>query len=103
MHQIPKFKGAALKRGYGIGRIFKGLIRTFVSIVKKSLLNLGKHALETAVQVLDDVNQVEDVKVAIKRRTEEGAKKIGKKSINRTHARKIDSCKQTVTRSRLLL
>ena len=49
--------------------------------MKKDLLSLGKKALQSGVQVLDDVSQGEDVKVAIKRRAVEGAKKMAKKNI----------------------
>ena len=69
--------------------------------MNKGLLNLGKQALQSGVQVLDDVSRGEDVKAAIKRRAVEGAKKMGKKRINRAPARKTGSRKQTVTGNRL--
>ena len=69
--------------------------------MKKVLLSLGKKALQSGVQVLDDVSQGEDVKVAIKRRAVEGAKKMDKKNINRAPTRKTASRKRTVTGSRL--
>ena len=77
------------------------MTRTFTPVVKKGLLNLGKHLLYSGVQVLYDVSRGEDVKVVIKRRAVEGAKKMGKKSINRALARKTVSRKQTITGSRL--
>ena len=100
MHRIPAFKGAARKRDYSIGGIFKGLTRTFTPIVKKGFLDLGKQALESGVQVLDNVSRGEDVKVAIKRHAVEGAKKMGKKSINRAPTRETISRKRTITGSR---
>ena len=57
MYQLLAFKGAVRQRGYGISGIFKGLTRTFAPVVKKGLLNLGKQALQSRVQLLDDVNQ----------------------------------------------
>ena len=86
-------KGVPRQRGYGIGGIFKRLTRTFTTAVKKGLLSSAKQALQSAVQVLDDVSQGEDVKVGVNRRAVEGAKKIGKKSINRAPARKSVSRK----------
>ena len=56
MYQLPAFKGAAPQRGYGISGVFKGLTRTFTPVVKKGLLNLGEQALQSGVQVLDDVS-----------------------------------------------
>ena len=87
MYQLPAFKGAARQRGYSIGGIFKGLTRTFVPVVKKGLLNFGKQALQSRVQVLDDISRREDV---IKRSIER-AKKMGKKSTSRAPTRKTAS------------
>ena len=91
MYQLPAFKDAACQRGYGIGGIFKGLGRTFAPVVEKGLLSLRKQALQSGVQVLDDISRGEDVKVAIKRRAVEEAKKMGKRSINRAPARNRQS------------
>ena len=104
MYRLPAFKEAARQRGYGgygIGGIFKGLTRTFAPVVKNGLLNLGKQALQSGVQVLDDVSRGEDMKAAIKRRAEEEAKKMSKRSISRPPAKKTASRKRTVTGSRL--
>ena len=83
MYQLPAFKGAARQKSYGIGGIFKGMTRTFAPVVKKGLLCLGKQILQSGVQVLDDVSRGEDMEVAIRIRAVEGAKKMGKKSINK--------------------
>ena len=99
-HWIPTFKGGARQHAYGIGNIFKGLTRTFAPVVNKGLFHLGKQVIESGVQILDDISRGEDVKVTIKRRTIEGAKKMGKKSINRPPARKTVSRKQTFTGTR---
>ena len=101
MYWLPAFKGAARQRGYGIGGIFKGLTRTFAAVVKKGLLNLGKQALQSVVQVLDNISREENVKMTIGRRAVEWAKTIGKRSLNRAPASKTGSRKQTVTWSRL--
>ena len=44
-------------------------------------MNLGKQALKSGIQALDDISRGEDVKLVIKRRAVEGVKKMGKKSI----------------------
>ena len=93
MYRLPAFKGAAYQRGYGIGAIFKELTGTFAPVVKIGLLNLGKQALQSGVQVLDDFSRGKDVKAAVKRRAVEGAKKMGKKSISRAPTKKTASRK----------
>ena len=72
MYQLPAFKGVARERRYAIYSIFKRFKKTFAPVVKKNLLNLGKQALKSGVQVLDDVSWREDVKVGMKRRAVEG-------------------------------
>ena len=69
--------------------------------MKKRLLNLGKQALQSGIQLLDGNSREEDLKVAIRRYAVEGAKKMGKKSLSRVPTRKTTSRKQTVTGSRL--
>ena len=48
--------------------------------MEKDLLNLGKQALKSGDQVLDDVSRGGNVKVAFKRRALEGAEKMGKRA-----------------------
>ena len=101
MYQLPAFKGAARQGGFDIGCILKRLTRTFVLVVKKSLLSMGKQVLQSGVQVLDEISRGEDGKVAIKRRAAEEAKKMGKRRINRAPTRKTTSRKQSITGSKL--
>lgn len=99
MYRLPAFRGASRQRGYGIGGIFKGLARTFAPIVKKNLINLGKQALKSGVQVLDDVSRGENVKAAVQRRALEGAEQMFQKRINRNPAKKSVSRKRVVRRN----
>lgn len=56
--------------------------------MKNGRLILRKQTLESKFQVLDDVTLEENVKVTIKRRAVERAKKIGKRRIYRAPLRK---------------
>ena len=56
MYRLPAFKGVARERRYAIYSVFKRFKKTFAPVVKKNLLNLGKQALKSGVQVLDDVS-----------------------------------------------
>ena len=98
MIDYPRLKKQCFKEVMVLAVSLKGGgARTFAPVVNKSLLNLGKQVLQSGVQVLDDVSREEDVKVAIKRRAVEGAKRMGNKSINRAPTRKTVSRKRTVT------
>lgn len=90
MYRLPVFIEAALKRGYGVGGVFKGLTRMFALVVKKGLLDLGKQVLQRSVQVVNDISWRENVKMALKRRVVEGVKKMGKKASTATK-KKISS------------
>ena len=57
---LPAYRGAPLQRGYGLGGIFKGLVRTFKPIVKKGLVSAGKQALLKGIDVLNDVSESEN-------------------------------------------
>ena len=57
--------------------------------MKNGLLSLEEETPHSGVEVLEDVSQGPDVKLAIKRLAAEGAKKMGKKSRYRSPAVKI--------------
>ena len=65
---VPFCRGPALQRGYGLGIIFKSVARS----VMPSLKEIGKSALTTGLEVLQDVTKSENVKTAAKK----GLKKI---------------------------
>lgn len=47
----------AIQRGYGIGGLFRGLIRSATPMLKKGLLNIGKRALTMGADALGDVSR----------------------------------------------
>ena len=47
----------SLQRGYGIGGLFRGLIRSATPMLKKGLLKAGKKALEIGANTLNDVQE----------------------------------------------
>ena len=60
------FRAPALQRGYGIGGIFKGLLRTFTPLIKKGLLSAGKKVLNMGVNALEDMSKNKIVKRQLK-------------------------------------
>ena len=48
---VPFYRGPVLQRGYGLGSIFKSVARS----VMPSLKEIGKFALTTGLEVLQDV------------------------------------------------
>ena len=52
---LPAFHGGRFQRGYGLGSIFKGLFRWAMPHLQQGAKMLGKKALQTGVDVAQDV------------------------------------------------
>eukprot|EP00057_Strongylocentrotus_purpuratus_P003423 XP_003726621.1 PREDICTED: uncharacterized protein F54H12.2-like [Strongylocentrotus purpuratus] len=52
---LPVFRGARMQRGYGLGSMLKGLLRSAIPIVKSGGKLLGKKAWQTGLNVVRDV------------------------------------------------
>ena len=63
------YRGPVLQRGYGIGSIFKSVTRSAMP----SLKEIGKSALTTGLEVLQDVAKGENIKTAAKKRLKESS------------------------------
>ena len=61
------YRGPVLQRGYGLRSIFKSVARS----VMPSLKEIGKSALTTGFEVLQDVAKGENIKTAAKKRLQE--------------------------------
>lgn len=65
---LPVFQGRRYQRGYRLGSIFKGLFRWAVPRLKQGAKALGKKALKTGVNVVQDVLEGENVQAAVTKR-----------------------------------
>ena len=54
---VPFYRGPVLQRGYGLRSIFKSVARS----VRPSLNEIGKSALTTGLEVLQDVAKSENI------------------------------------------
>ena len=52
---LPAFRGGVMQNGYGLGDIFKGIMRSVAPKLKQSLAYVGKRALKTGLESLRDV------------------------------------------------
>ena len=76
---LPAFHGGRFQQGYGLGSIFKGLFRFAVPHLRQGVKMLGKKALQTGVNVAQDVLAGENFKTAL---TKQGKKALGLPSQN---------------------
>ena len=65
---LPAFHGARFQRGYGLGSIFKSLFRWVTPHLRQGAKVLGKKALQTGVNVAQDVLGGENFKTAATKR-----------------------------------
>ena len=63
-----------MQRGYGLGGLFKGLMRVVTPHIKQGLKQVGRKALKTGLQVVADVSEGKNLKNSLKRRAEENVK-----------------------------
>ena len=81
---VPFYRGPVLQRGYGLGSIFKSVARS----VMPSLKEIGKSALTTGLEVLQDVAKGENIKSAAKKRLKENSLAFLDNTVSRMSTRK---------------
>ena len=72
---LPAFHGAQLQQGYGLGNISRGLFRWAVPHLQQGAKVLGKKALQTGANVVQDVLAGENFSTAVAKR---GKQAIGR-------------------------
>ena len=77
---FPVFRGSRMQRGYGIGSILSGVLRTAIPFLKSGAKALGKEALRTGVAIGQDVLSRQKLKTAAKRRSLESVRNVATKS-----------------------
>ena len=80
---IPVFQGANLQRGYGLGGILGGLLRSAVPLIKQGVKSLGKHALRTGVSIASDTLAGQNFKTSAKRRLKEAGTRLGHQAVRK--------------------
>jgi hypothetical protein len=70
------FRGREFQRGHGIGSIFSGLFRLAKPLLARGAKAVGRQALNTSSQILDDIMQGHNVKEAMKTRITEGGRSL---------------------------
>ena len=86
-----------MQKGYGLGVIFKGIMRSVAPKLKQGLAYTGKCALKTALESLGDVVAGENLKSSLKRRARQNLDEIfnAKVSIRRKVTEKKISRKRS--------
>ncbi|GBM67577.1 hypothetical protein AVEN_73706-1 [Araneus ventricosus] len=83
---IPYYEGVSFQKGYGLGGIFRRFFRAARPFLVKGGKALGKEALVTGTNVVNDVVSGEDIKTATKRRSKEAGKNLARKAIGKVQS-----------------
>ena len=73
---LPAFRGSAMQKRYGLGGIFKGITRSVAPKLKQDLAYVGKQALKTGLESLEDVAAGGNLKSSLKRRARQNLYEI---------------------------
>ena len=68
---IPVSRGSIMQKGYGLGGIFKGFLRTIAPKGNQGIKEISKTALKTGLDTLGDVAKGSILKSSLKRRAEQ--------------------------------
>ena len=82
------YRGPVLQRGYGIGNMFRSMARSVMPALKQGLKTFGKTALQTGLEVMQDVSNGENVKTAAKRRLKQNTLSLLDRTVSGMTARK---------------
>ena len=81
---MPVYRGSTgLQRGYGLGGLLGGLFRSAMPILKKGAMAVGREALQSGMDIAQDVMKGENVKTAAKRRMKTAGRNMGRKALNK--------------------
>ena len=64
---LPAFQRGVIQEGYGLGGIFKGIMRSVAPKLKQGLAYDGKRALKTSLESLGDVAAGRDLNSSLKK------------------------------------
>ena len=78
---LPAFRVGVMQKGYGLGGIFKRIMRGVAQKLKQGLAYVGKRALKTNLESLGDVAAGGDLKSSLKRRVQQNLDKIYNKKL----------------------
>ena len=98
------YRGGRRQRGYGIGGVFANFFRKIKPFLQRSAVTVGKNALDTAVNVLGDVERGGDVVKSLKKHGKSAAwktaKQVGMQAIKRARDWDDDTLSPDSKRSR---
>lgn len=86
VNRTQVFKGNRYQRGFGLGSIFSSIFRAATPLVKSGMKYLGREAIKTGLNTVDDIIEGKNAKQALRDRihlSKENMQKDAKKYIKK--------------------
>lgn len=77
------FKGAPVQRGYGLGNILGGLLRSALPVIKQGAKTFGKQALKTGAEIASDALKGQNIKASAKKRLRQAGHEMTSRALQR--------------------
>ena len=77
-----------MQRGHGLGSLVKGLFRTATPLLKRGAIALGKEALSTGLNIVEDTLSGQTLKSAAKKNVSRAGKRLMSKTVKGIKKRK---------------
>lgn len=80
---LSYYRGVPLQKGYGIGGFFAKLFRSALPFLARGAKTIGKEALITGTQVVNDVLAGENFKASAQKRAKAAGKTLARKALQK--------------------
>lgn len=78
---LPYYSGSTgLQRGHGLGGLIGSLFRTAMPLLKKGAAAVGRQALQTGVEIAEDVMGGKNVKSSARNRVRQAGRQLGSRA-----------------------
>ena len=84
---FPVFQGPRNQRGFGLGGILGGLLKSAMPLIKQGAKTLGRQAIRTGVDIAKDALSGQDLKTAAKSRIKRAGRDLTQRAIHSLDSR----------------
>ncbi len=80
---LPVFHGSSIQYGEGLGNLLSGLFRSAMPLLKQGAATLGRTALQTSADIVEDALSGKNIKSSVKSRVRQAGRKLGSRAVSR--------------------
>lgn len=80
---ISVYRGSHYQKGHGVGSFLSGLFKAALPLFKSGIRTVGKEALLTGANLLQDISENRNVKESTKQRLNEASENLKRKAVDK--------------------